>query len=408
MIRGATVACLVVVAACDSDTSRYESSIADTSWTTASDVPMAAVTEDVFVAGGATGAAWASFNRIYSAAFTATGDLAVLDIVQRRVVLVAPDGSRRHEVSRPGDGPGEYRQPVSLVTLGDERLVVYDRGHMSFLVFGPDGDFVDQAGIQVDIVSDMLRGLPDGRILAAAVAIDEPNRSLDLYSLDGTRETFYAAWNIPNEAEDLMLEEAQGAYRAIVNVKTPPEFAPPLLIDVLSDGRVALVDSTGYRIKLISPAGTIAGTLDKSIEPMDVTPAIEQAARDRRAGASISVLGADISEQARRALMRQLQDDAASRMTFAEQIPVINRMAVDSEDRVWVERTGRDGFSDGPTDVFDADGTYLGTLSTDGLRIPRAFGPDGLMAYIQRDELDSPVVRVIRLLALERVGDPSN
>ncbi len=101
---------------------------------------MAAVTEDVFVAGGITGAAWASFNGIYSAAFTATGDLAVLDIVQRRVVLVAPDGSRCHEVSRPGDGPGEYRQPVSLVTLGDERLVVYDRGHMSFLVFGPDGD----------------------------------------------------------------------------------------------------------------------------------------------------------------------------------------------------------------------------------------------------------------------------
>ena len=76
--------------------------------------------------------------------------------------------------------------------------------------------------------------------------------------------------------------------------------------------------------------------------------------------ASVSVLGADISEQARRALMRQLQDDAASRMTFAEQIPVINRMAVDSEDRIWVERTGRDGFSDGPTDVFDADGYLLG------------------------------------------------
>ena len=49
-----------------------------------------------------------------------------------------------------------------------------------------------------------------------------------------------------------------------------------------------------------------------------------------------------------------------------------------------------------------ATGDYLGTLPPDGPRIPDAFGPGGLMAYIETDEMDVPTVRVVRLLSLER------
>ena len=75
-------------------------------------------------------------------------------------------------------------------------------------------------------------------------------------------------------------------------------------------------------------------------------------------------------------------------------------MAVDSVDRIWVSRSGVDGTSKGPTDVFAADGEYLGTLAADEFRIPDAFGPDGLMAYIEVAELDVPTVRVLRLVNL--------
>jgi len=40
----------------------------------------------------------------------------------------------------------------------------------------------------------------------------------------------------------------------------------------------------------------------------------------------------------------------------------------------------------------------------DGLRTPDAFGPNGLMAYIERDEMDVQTVRVVRLIALEPQG----
>lgn len=378
------------------------------------DLPLAAVTEEVFVAGGATDEPWASFNLIYSAAFTASGSLAVLDFMQKRVVVMAPDGALRHELSRPGEGPGEYRQPRRLATLGDERLVVYDSGHRAFLVFGPDGELVGQLETRSGPESvaggsrDVLRGLPGDRILVLGSSIDESVRPLDIYSLGGTTEAFYAAWDLADVTEDLVLEDSRETEGSRVtqrlNFKEKPAFSPPLLVDVLSDGRVAVVDSVGYRIKLVSPSGTVSGTLERPILPMDVTPDIEQAVRDRQAGAQVFVVGTGMSEQTRRALAHEFQEGAASRMRFADQIPVIGRMAVDSEDRVWVTRTGRDGFPDGPTDVFDANGAYLGTLPPDGLRIPDAFGPDGLMAYLERDELDAPVVRVIRLLGLEPAG----
>ena len=72
-------------------------------------------------------------------------------------------------------------------------------------------------------------------------------------------------------------------------------------------------------------------------------------------------------------------------MTFADEVPVIANIAVDWEDRIWVERTGEDGTGPGPTDIVTPDGGYVGTLPADGVRIPSAFGPNGLMAYIETE-----------------------
>ena len=51
----------------------------------------------------------------------------------------------------------------------------------------------------------------------------------------------------------------------------------------------------------------------------------------------------------------------------------------------------------GPIDVITPEGEYLGTLPDS--RMPNAFGPDGLVAYVEVDELDVPTVVVKRLPA---------
>ena len=90
--------------------------------------------------------------------------------------------------------------------------------------------------------------------------------------------------------------------------------------------------------------------------------------------------------------------------TFADEVPMLYRLKVDWEDRIWLQRRGPTGQSDGPTDIVTPDGDYIGTLPPDGLRTPDAFGPDGLLAYIEHDDMDVSTVRVIRLVALEPGG----
>lgn len=89
---------------------------------------------------------------------------------------------------------------------------------------------------------------------------------------------------------------------------------------------------------------------------------------------------------------------------FAEEIPVIVGMAVDWAGRFWIERSGDRVGEDGPVDVIDSAGRYLGTVDPDGFELPDAFGPAGLMAYIERDELDAPVIVVKRVALHQGAG----
>lgn len=95
--------------------------------------------------------------------------------------------------------------------------------------------------------------------------------------------------------------------------------------------------------------------------------------------------------------LNRMAENQIENMVFPEEVPVISRLAVDWSDRIWVQRSALMG-EPGPTDILTADGQYFGTIPSDGLRIPAAFGPDGLLAYIDRDELDIQRIRVVRLV----------
>ena len=118
--------------------------------------------------------------------------------------------------------------------------------------------------------------------------------------------------------------------------------------------------------------------------------------RYREAEAAVVESGARINAQVER--------EGVEGRTFADEVPVLYGLKVDWEDRIWLARRGPTGQDDGPTDIVTPDGNYLGTLPPDGLRTPDAFGPGGLLAYIESDEMDVPSVRVVRLVALEPEG----
>ncbi|MCY3944387.1 MAG: hypothetical protein OXG18_11610, partial [Gemmatimonadetes bacterium] len=176
-------------------------------------------------------------------------------------------------------------------------------------------------------------------------------------------------------------------------------FEPPLGLGVLTDGRVALIDSTGYRVKLLGRGGEVTGTIERPITPLAVDEAIREAERERYRERYPQ------ASSDRPVAQRGVRREGAESLTFADEVPVLTGIRVDWEDRIWVERTGPTGDGDdGPIDIVTPAGDYIGTLPPDALRTPDAFGPGGLMAYIERDDLGVATVRVVRLIALEPRG----
>ncbi len=388
-------------------------------------MPLTATTEEVFTLGDARPEEeWRAFTKISEAHFDGASNLILVDRRQGRIVVVDPEGRLRHQVSRRGDGPGELRIVGSVAVLDDNRLAVNDIGHNALLLFDVDGNLLEQTTIgepprtsrsvggapgtlvtsSLQSVSTLLGSLPDGRLLLRRLQI----RTFDIHALGLGTEEFYRAYEPPTRSP----EPGGSASIRLGDLEVPlpagilPRelaFGPPLLGAALADGRVAIVDSVGYRVKILQPNGSLDVALERSIEPLPVTPEMQEAARERQrggGGTQVIAMGPGVSSSEGEDIASSLMEAMVPEMEFASEVPVIKELAVDPEHRVWVTRSAMDGVSRGPTDVHTASGNYLGTLRADDFRIPDAFGPDGLMAYIEADELGVPFVRVLRLVSL--------
>ncbi len=60
-------------------------------------------------------------------------------------------------------------------------------------------------------------------------------------------------------------------------------------------------------------------------------------------------------------------------------------------------RQGDELLGDGPIDVVTSDGVYVGTYRAPATKMPDAFGPGGLVAFVELDEFDVASVVVRRL-----------
>ncbi len=415
-------ALILALAACGDASDR-----ADAPRNPAEDIPLEAVVEEVFTAGAMAGEDWETFGRITALDYDAGGRLHILDAQAMRVVVVDENGALLHTLGSQGEGPGEVSSPTDALVLNDGRVVIYDMGFPqgNFEIFGADGEFVSTASL--DMMAGLLPGtdllpLADGRLLSESQRFrirmagdDSPDlplegeddhlRDLHAFALDGSApELFYRAWNAPPV-------ETQSVSTGGTDFSLRPAFTPPLAVSALSDGRVAVLDSIGYRIKLVGPDGSVAGTIERPLAPAPVTEAIRENARTRMREGMQDVdmreaegIPPGMEEMFAAALeeMRERSEAMVEKMVFPEVMPVLSTMMVDAEDRIWARRRAEDGDNDGPIDILTADGAYLGTLPPDAIELPDAFGPGGLMAYIELDEeYEFPTVRVMRLVSLE-------
>ena len=388
-----------------------------------------ATLEEVYRVGSLMGEEWEQFGEIRDVAFGSGGQLYILDAAASAVTTVSPAGRHVRTFGRSGDGPGDFRLPRRLVVLSDDRVVVTDLGR--FHIFTPAGGFDRSVRLGNDVVRVFGRLLADrGRTDAVMLSgwvhriggdgeYEEPGSAgmrpvlrLALGANTVAPETVAEAW-VPPRADPPEFD-VSGRRFNMGSRADPPTFEPALLVGALPGGGFVFSDSSAYAIKMVRPGGAVARILTRPFHAEPVSDRIREQETERQlailekgfdpggptrmvwspgAGRAVEAVSPDLPEASRREIRRLFVET----LQFYSEVPVVRALGTTGDGNIWVQRRGEEPASDGPIDVLDIDGRYLGSYPTGAIEMPAAFGPGGLMAFIETDEFDLQSVVVRRL-----------
>ena len=388
----------------------------------AQDRRIAADLAEVYRVGGLSAPEWAQFVDPNGIGFDAAGNLYVLDGGGYRVVVIDSGGDLVGTIGRRGEGPGEFRTATDIVVWRDGRFAVVDIGHLAYQVFGPEGELerfvrmnsageLGMASIRGKVRADPAGGavIAEGAGLAAARIssyAEFEGEQIDIAARDGKLERLDLRGEVA--VAEFIAQARRLAPVSVANVQggRRPYFRPRVVWDVLPDGTICYFDSTAYEVNLVGPDGGPASVLRRPLRPEAVTDGIRSAVIDRRIEGMDERLKeslADVAETTPEAMreMREVTEGARRRirnMEFYAEVPVLRGLRSTWEGSLWVQRRGEEPWDDeGPMDVLGPDGEYRGTLPAGDPGMPAAFGPDGLVAFVEFGELDVPTIVVKRL-----------
>lgn len=401
----------------------------------AQDRPLRVTLEEVFRVGSMAGADWETFGDIRGVAFDAQGRLHVFDPQSSRVVVTDAQGKLVRTVGKAGEGPGELRSPVAFTVLRDGTIVIADMGHRAYQLFGPDGAFqrmvAFSGGGDLIRVGDMAADPRGGAVFSGggnmmvsmsrqgpgappALPTDRPIERISLSGATAEAKVVARGWEPPRpQAGQPQVRVGGGGGNFVAAIRGPRTFEPPLLMGALADGGVAYSDSSAYAVKVVSPTGAIQRIIRRPFAPRPVTDAMKEAEKERRlaelesgGGPQMRIVvagpgggaGRPISQDAIRDMMR----GQIEQMEFYPELPVLLNLRTGWGGKIWAVRRGTQPTEPGAIDVLTPAGQYVGTFTAGSMELPAAFGPDGLVAFIERDELDVPTVVVKRLPAILR------
>ncbi|MCY3698601.1 MAG: hypothetical protein OXH46_03035 [Gemmatimonadetes bacterium] len=428
------------------------------------DRPLAADFEDVYRIGGIAAEGWDAFTEIADLDFDAGGRLYIRDEAasSTRIVVVDGAGGLVAEFGRRGDGPGELRDVGHMVARPGGGVVIVDNGHRAYLLFGPDGSFERAIRFAIEGASETASALavraaregetlfltrsPDARISNGQMSVQAGDRTIYRASLSDVDEAaaspFAEGWQAQPEQE-ITMEAADPSDMFDAFGDAFMGFVPDLVFDVLPGGGVAYSDSSAYAIRIQPAPGAPVRVVGRPLLPEPVTERLRERARARMMesleasvtgqvnGQSFDDLPPELRAQVT-AMVDEMVDgmrDAVANAGFMPEVPIVRDLRTTWEGTIWVQRWGSDplaqidaqvapsgGGSEGEEaaagwiDVFSPAGEYMGTLLLEDTPMPDAFGPGGLVAFVETDEFDVPTIILKRLpptIPLE-LGSPAS
>lgn len=376
---------------------------------------------------------WQLLSRVTSLSFDDRGNLHIADLAgdELSVLVVDQRGELVVRFGRKGEGPGEFRRASHAFALPDGRTLVADDMHMAYQVFDLEGNLDrwirypgvaaadDRPPMYVRSTDPRLRKVDrwEGNLVARVTfardfeVVDSVNRRFNFQTSPG-----------PRTIRRVLLDgdEAREVDQASAN---DPQAERDFHFGPLPGGRVAFSDTSTYEITVAGPGEGLVLVRAFAERVWDDRTQRDYKEFGKRLVREAVATGGDRAEMVGLFGGEQVLIERIEARKFTGPIPHVAALETTWDAKIWVLRTPVAGFVEtdfiglmatafssepigltaagpGPIDVITAEGEYLGTFPDS--RMPNAFGPDGLVAYVEVDELNVPTVVVKRLPAAIR------
>jgi len=314
------------------------------------------------------------------------GTIYVLDYQASEVRAFDAEGRFLRKVATRGEGPAEISEANGMVLVGDSVLWIQDHGKWMMLGVTTAGEELKRFPMPVLSYGYIWSGTVDnrGRVWKRQIHSDEersypPEEGLMESSF---REYMVSFDPVADVKDSIYMGERSVRTRIARNNRgghtywgVPNDPSPITVVDPA--GGLWRTNSLAYRVVRLDEQG------DTVLVIASATPAPPVTARDRSEYVEGFV--------ERNPDQRRLAEELASLMP--DSMPVISRLTVDDEGRLWIGRTGH---PDAPPqfDIFDRDGEYHGTVEL-AFR-PSSYAPiwirQNRVYAVVRDSLDVPFV----------------
>ncbi len=337
------------------------------------------------------------FGRVASAALDGAGHLVVADGQSNEIRVFDRGGSHLRTFGGAGEGPGEFETLTGAWPTLDGVIVAVDNRADRITRFGPEGELLSaeafrETGLVRPIglagptaVLSRVRVLPSPNstaggapdLAAMAAALEGGTEFFLRHGLDGVFVDTVAA--LPAATTQF---SASGSGNSLsIEIMQVPFSANPVAT-ASAAGRIAVTGGSSYEYSLYGPTGVLERIVRLAEDPPIRTEAhLEAWARGASPG------GESWSEAEVRAFLGRFD------MPIPDRLPTWDGLVIADNGQLWARRYAIRGAETIVRDVFDADGSHLGTVT-----LPSSFG-----RYVEQVMDDRIVAIATDDLGVERV-----
>ena len=315
------------------------------------------------------GSAEYQFHDVVAAARQSDGDLVVIDGGTREVRLYDGLGTFLTKFGGRGSGPGEFQNPVQVLVLPGDTLLVWDDALARVTRFDPVGNLVDMRTVDRGTVAKAVepplypgtgRLLPDGDLLVRLTeksGVKQVRKSGKQGSSDESRarsgalrvSADYAQVDTLmffGDAEQVTVSAPWGDWRI-----APPRAKTTVMAVQGSESRICIGDQKAAEISCFGPDASRT-----SIRWIPQEVAVSEADVTRWRDTTVAMLAGKLSESEVLSVLDQVTVPAVR--------PPFSAILLDAAGNLWVEQGPSSNGDPESTDylVFDPAGALLGTV----------------------------------------------